>query len=421
MNYFPIKTKPACQLKWAWSTIRLYEGSTSSCHRIEKDFLSVDNFDDFHNTENKINDRKKMLSGEWPGRGCEYCKHIEDAGGTSDRMYQSSIPNQYPLELDKDPTATTINPTIVEVYFDNTCNLSCLYCWDGFSSKIQAENRRFGRFEKDDVVLDNFATKVDKIGTITDKFFDWLAKNHSTLKQFHFLGGEPFYQAQFNRLLKFFENHPSPQLEFTIVSNLTVAHNKFVTQIEKIKNLIATKKIKRLDVMASIDCFGKPQEYVRYGINLKQFKENFEYLASQRWIYLNFNQTHTGLTIKTAPDVIKYMARLRKKYKRPIAHSFGEVVFSHSCLRPGIFGKGFFDKDFDKIYKAMENYDEDWQNQQMLGYMQGLQKKYNNQSRDYKEIKKLGVLLDEIDRRRNLNWRKTFPWLTKLVDESKIK
>ena len=61
-----------------------------------------------------------------------------------------------------------------------------------------------------------------------------------------------------------------------------------------------------------------------------------------------------------------------------------------------------------------------WQNAQMLGYMKGLQSKYNNSERDYNEIKKLGVLLDEIDRRRNLNWKETFPWLITLVDESSM-
>ena len=39
-KYFPIKQSPACQLKWAWSTIRLYEGSTSSCHRVEKEVIN---------------------------------------------------------------------------------------------------------------------------------------------------------------------------------------------------------------------------------------------------------------------------------------------------------------------------------------------------------------------------------------------
>jgi organic radical activating enzyme len=417
---FPIKTSPACQLKWTWSTIRLYEGTTSSCHRTSKCNIDVDNFDTFHNTDAKVKDRQKMLSGEWPGRGCEYCKNIEDVGGKSDRLHHSSIPNLSPIELETDLTATIVTPKIIEVYFDNTCNLQCVYCWDGFSSKIQAENKKFGKFESEGVVLDNYATKVPDINALTDKFFEWLSKHHNGIKQFHFLGGEPFYQRQFDRLLDFFDDHPSPNLEFTIVSNLTVPQERIQSYIQRIKGMIGKKKLRRLDIMASLDCFGPEQEYVRHGVNLQQWKDNFEYLAKQRWVYLNFNQTHTGLTLKTAPELIQWVANLRKEYNRSIAHSFGDVVFSHSCLRPSIFGKGFFDKDFAKIYEAMKDYGSEWQNAQMLGYMKGLQSKYNNSKRDYNEIKKLGVLLDEIDRRRNLNWKETFPWLITLVDESSM-
>ena len=49
-------------------------------------------------------------------------------------------------------------------------------------------------------------------------------------------------------------------------------------------------------------------------------------------------------------------------------------------------------------------------------YMQGIQKQINSKSRDQTKINQLGVFLDEIDRRRNLNWREVFPWLEKEVE-----
>jgi len=146
-KYFPIKTETACQLKWNWSTIRLYTGVTSSCQRASYSNITVDNFDSFHNTREKIDARKLMLNGQWPSGGCGYCQQIEAAGGVSDRMFHTSIPNMYPLELDNNSLAVEVTPTILEVYFDNVCNMSCIYCWDGFSSKIQQENIKFGRFE----------------------------------------------------------------------------------------------------------------------------------------------------------------------------------------------------------------------------------------------------------------------------------
>ena len=56
-KFFPIKTDTACQLKWNWSTIRFYNGLTSSCHRAGFDQIDLSNFDQFHNspTKNHVN------------------------------------------------------------------------------------------------------------------------------------------------------------------------------------------------------------------------------------------------------------------------------------------------------------------------------------------------------------------------------
>jgi hypothetical protein len=173
-KYFPINTATACQLKWTWSSIYLYTGMTNSCHRVENTHLTTDTFKDFHNTPKKIADRKLMLDGQWPQGGCEYCKKIEDAGGSSDRLLHLNIPNLTPPELDVDASATNVTPRIVEVYFDNVCNMSCVYCQDKYSSKIQQENNRFGRFEKNGLVIDNFSSRDPNQTQLTDEFWTWM-------------------------------------------------------------------------------------------------------------------------------------------------------------------------------------------------------------------------------------------------------
>lgn len=413
VKYFPIKTETACQLKWNWSTIRLYTGTTSSCHRVNSDQITVDTFDTFHNTPKKLDDRRLMLNGEWPVGGCEYCQQIEQAGGSSDRLFHLAIPDMYPPELNTDMSATTVTPRIVEMYFDNVCNLSCLYCWDGFSSKIQQENIKYGRFEKHNVVIDNRATKVSDIDALTVKFWQWM-ENHSTdINRLNILGGEPFYQKQFDQCLTFLSTHYNPQLEFSVISNLMVPHDRFINYIDQIYNLVKEKRIKRFDLTASIDCFGKEQEYVRHGLDVMQWKENFEYVASQKWITLNINQTLSGLTIKTVPALLLYINTLRND--REIGHYFSTTVMTHEFLHPDIFGSGFFDSDFTKILEHMP--DKTWQQQEARKYMQGIHKQLNSKSIDNTKIQQLGVFLDEIDRRRNLNWREIFPWLVEEISD----
>lgn len=407
-KFFPIKTATACKLKWAWSTIRLYTGATSSCHRVTPTVVDIDSdIFDFHNTPKQLSDRRIMLEGKWPTGGCEYCKNIEDAGGSSDRMLQLTIPNQVPDELDTDRNAVVVSPKIVEVYLDNVCNMSCLYCWDGFSSKIQQENIRFGDFSDRGVEIKNQAIIAPNRDKLKNKFWEWLDCNYSTLERLNILGGEPFYQQDFLTCMEFLNSHDNPNLEFNVVSNLNIKHDKFKSNIMEIKKLVAARKIKRFDLTVSIDCFGKEQEYVRYGLDLELWKKNFEFLVNEKWIVLNVNQTISGLTIKTMLPLINYI-NLHRGVRR-IGHYFSSVVHTHKFLEPGIFGKDFFKEDFDEILTAM-NSDTDW-NEKYKSYMSGIYLQLNSVDRDQEKINQLGIFLNEIDRRRGLDWKQTFPWL----------
>ena len=73
---FPLADKGvACQLKWTHSTVYLTDGESASCHKAGFGKYEVkDGIMNFHNIQNKLEDRKKMLKGEWPGNGCEHCK-----------------------------------------------------------------------------------------------------------------------------------------------------------------------------------------------------------------------------------------------------------------------------------------------------------------------------------------------------------
>ena len=406
---FPIKTETACQLKWNWSTIRLYNGATSSCHRVDSDLITVDTFDSFHNTPKKLSDRQLMLDGKWPTGGCEYCQKIENSGGTSDRQFHLAIPNMAPPELEFNSTAISVSPRIVEIYFDNVCNMSCLYCWDGFSSKIQQENNKYGRFEKNGIVIDNRAKKVPDIDALTDKFWLWMEEHSTEIHRFNVLGGEPFYQKQLDQCINFLATHYNPKLEFSIISNLMVDSVRFKNYIDQIHQLVKENRIGRFDLTASIDCFGKEQEYVRYGLDIRQWQENFEYLVSQDWITLNINQTLSGLTIKTVPALLQYINNFRPT--REIGQYFSTTVMTHNFLHPEIFGSQYFNSDFEEILSNMPT--DTWQQKEANKYMRGIQSQLNSSTRNQLAIDQLGIFLTEIDRRRDLDWKQTFPWLVK--------
>ena len=405
-KYFPIKTATACKLKWNWSTLYLNGGKTASCHRTGFSDLTPENFFSFHNTPLKISDRNAMLNGQWPDESCGYCRKIEEAGGLSDRMLHLNIPDLLPPELDTDPMAIEISPTILEVFFNNTCNLGCLYCSSTLSSTIATEDKKFGNFEKHGIKIQSIDTHYKDL---LPYFWEWFPKGFQQLKRFHIMGGEPFYQQEFEKLLDMIKKYPNPECELHLVTNLMVSKKRLNTFLSIFKDLLISRKLKRVEISCSIDCLGPEQEYVRWGINLNQWEENFKILIENKWIYLGISQVISPLTIKTMPDLLSKLNIWREQ--RKINQWFSGVTPGPSYLQAEIFGKEEFAEDADKILALMPQNSEE--NKISFDYMQGIFKQILASERNDKEIINLLVYLTEKDRRRNTNWREVFPWLIK--------
>ena len=404
---FPIQTATACPLKWAWSTILLNTGITKSCHRTAETELTSDNFFDFHNTEVKKQDRRDMLEGRWPEKNCLYCKSVEDAGGWSDRMRQLSVPYVVPPELENDNHAVNISPTLLEVYFNNTCNLGCLYCSSSLSSVIASENHVHGDFKQHGVWLKN---KSSHYKDLVPYFWEWFSEKFFTISRLHVLGGEPLYQKEFEKLLDMIDQYPNPDCELNIVTNLAISNERLRYFVAKFKSLLAQRKLKRIDITCSIDCWGPQQEYVRWPLDLSKWEENFQYLLSQKYLYLNINQTISVLTIKTMPALLTKLAEWRKHCK--IGHWFSEVDPGPEYLKPHILGGEIFQEDFLEILSLMPVDTEE--NINAYNYMHGIAKHINLQNLQTEKIRDMITYLNEKDRRRGTNWRPLFPWLIEM-------
>jgi len=402
---FPIKTETACQLKWNWSTVFLTWGTTASCHRTNSHKFDTEVFD-FHNTPEKMHDRSRMLQGLWPEKGCDYCKNIESAGGQSDRLTNLDMSGMHaPPELDIDQTAVNVTPRILEVYFDNTCNLKCLYCGPYFSSLWDAENKKNGTFRDKGLLIYSKFVKDPNIEKNKQKLFHWLEFNRQHLTNFNILGGEPLFQKEFDQCLEFFDRFPAPNIDLQIFTNLNASQDKINSTIHLVKKLIDQKKIRKFTVTASLDCWGKEQEYVRFPLDLEVWKRNFETLLDHDWITLIVGSTITPLTIRTLPDLVHRINGWRSK--RPVYHYFNSVN-SPSYMFIDIFGD-LFAEDFEKTLSMMPQDDPEQLN--TYGYMQGIARQSASNLVNQPEVQKLKTFLDEMDRRRNTDWQKTFPWL----------
>ena len=127
------------------------------------------------------------------------------------------------------------------------------------------------------------------------------------------------------------------------------------------------------------------------------------------WLTVSINQTITSLTINGMPLLIDKINEWRKK--KDIGHYGGKVI-GRNHLNPEHFGPEFWKETFDLILSKMQN--ETYNEQQAVNLIKGEQLRFNNSTGENKEMKEeLFMYLDEIDKRRNTDWRNVFPYLIK--------
>lgn len=407
-----MNNQSVCGLKWAWSTIRLQLGLTDSCHRTAHDVITPDTFHTFHNTPIKIETRKTMLAGQWPNHGCEYCKHIENAGGISDRIVANeTIVDEYlPQELINNRVATHVSPSIIEVYFNNLCNMSCIYCSAEYSTVWEQENIKFN-----DYTDLNFI----KIGSPTytamvTAFFQWLDTNILKIKELHVLGGEPFFQLELEVLLEFLRTHPNPKLNLKIFSNLKIAQPKLIKILAILDSFIVTNTVESVELILSIDCWDKQQEYIRTGLSISQWENNFSFIMKNyQNIIVHIHSTISNLAIPTIVGLIEKLNHYNTfRPTNPAIYS-SDFIVHPKFLSPTIFPAGYFDQNYDAVLDIV-------QDSEAADKVAGYKKTINYLPYKPDLIVELVAYLDKLDVRRNTNWRTVFPWLNQFVIDNNL-
>lgn len=378
-------------------------GATASCHRIEPDIITdPKEYSKFHNTPTKLSHRHKMINGEWPGEGCEYCRDLEAAGGVSDRLEIMNKSEFYPREMYVDNNAIEVTPRILEVYFNNTCNMGCIYCGSQYSSVWEAEERKWGvdnarreRLEELDVFRGNYPR-------LLEAHWEWFKTNGVHLAEYRILGGEPFFQDELEKNIDLIYNYPCPDTILSVFSNLKVPPAKLTRICDKLQSLIDANKLKAVRIICSLDSWGAEQEYIRSGLNLQQWEDNFLTLLHEYEFELEIHGTITNLSMPTLPDLCENIAEWNKT--RKVWHSMC-LVTGQKHMEPGIFPDGYWDEQWDRAIEASAfKATTDW--------LRGAKAKSNQQPYDRDQIRKLQNELDNLDYRRDqTSWRKLFTWL----------
>lgn len=217
--------------------------------------------------------RKNFLNAQWP-KGCIRCKIDEENGIVSKRQQDNQKLELYLNQhnLDQLPILS------VEIAFGNTCNYKCLTChaessslWFKETLDLYGKTIKANHFEKQDFVKD-------------------FIKNCSELKHLDVGGGEPFLSASNvqKEILNFYvTNNKSKEITLHYTTNGSVFPDSEWWQL--------WKNFKHVDIQISIDAVGNRYEYIRFPGNWNNLESNLHKYKSftKKYPNMQLSISHT--------------------------------------------------------------------------------------------------------------------------------
>jgi organic radical activating enzyme len=273
-----------------------------------------------HNTDQKKEDRRKMIAGERPA-GCEYCWKIEDMGrdAVSDRVYKSKI---YPIEALHEarntPPESDVNLLTLEIAFDRTCQFACSYCNPAFSSSWVRDIKHNGPYRN--LVSDgrNHFThthdssqlyKITETNPYVDAFFAWWETDlHRTLQELRITGGEPLMSAHTWRLIDWFrDNRGKSSTRLAINSNLG-------SEVD-VDRLLESVSGMAIDLYTSNEAIDTQAEYIRDGLVWHDWANNVQRLLdSGQFRGIHVMCTVNALCLSTLDQLLECIMNWKIKY-----------------------------------------------------------------------------------------------------------
>jgi MoaA/NifB/PqqE/SkfB family radical SAM enzyme len=324
--------------------------------------------------------RLKMLRGEKPDN-CKNCYYQESKNGNSKRL--DSI-KQYGLDVETNLDGSVDYPPIeVDVRVGNICNLKCVHCYTGTSSK----------WYEDKLLLDKYPNTVkfpldNKWIDSDSQVWKYLKENIKYIKKINFLGGEPFASKQHNKFIDWCVENNYTDFELHYVTNGTLISPTYIDKLKKFD----------LSLMISLDDFGERSEFLRFPGKWSTIYENAKYLSENNVSRCMFNWTCYNLNIIRLKKLVEY-----------VNIEFPNIEFKYSdyVTRPPHMSAQNLPRGFkEKVAKELKGLKSA---QFYVDFMMD-----NDLWSEQKQV--LLDYLNDLDNARNTNWRKILPEIAELYD-----
>jgi hypothetical protein len=252
------------------------------------------------NSEHMRGVRRRMLTGETLPE-CDVC----NSKLLNTDVYRSYFWHLFQHKYDEamastDTTGyTTMKPVSWDYRFSNLCNFKCRTCGDMLSSSWESEQRQHNMINwhnpKNNWMRPEVRQKISAFqdSQIESEFAQ--AVEQHRVEEVYWVGGEPLmYEQHWRYMKRIVELGDGPRVYARYNTNLSRTQYK---GIDLYQDILAN--IRDWQICASLDGTGAVGEYIRTGLDYKQFKQNFaQGVAIQknsRQMRLDFTLTLPGM------------------------------------------------------------------------------------------------------------------------------
>jgi MoaA/NifB/PqqE/SkfB family radical SAM enzyme len=209
--------------------------------------------------------RKDFLEGKWP-ENCKRCKYVESLEGVSKRQDENGFWfDQYKDLIDKTAADGSVpyDPPHIDVRTGMICNLKCIHCGTGASSKWQEDKLLLDKYPN----TENYDINNKWIEQ-EHEFWNHLRSTWHETKRYNFLGGESFANKRHNEFLKdLSETNHAAGINLAYVTNGTLINEARLDQLSKFKTVV---------LRLSVDALGRAGEYFRFPIKWETFTKQLK-------------------------------------------------------------------------------------------------------------------------------------------------
>lgn len=411
-----------CVLKWHHLEMHLSSAQSHSCFHCPQRHINLE--EDFHNTKQKMRQRKTMLEGGRPVE-CFYCWNVEDSGSISPRIALTPIYT----EMQPDIIETTarmqwdepVYPKYLEMSFSNKCQMKCSYCSTQNSSSLHEEIKKFGEYplihpeNNSQYVSHGRENLWPENSEMYDKFWKWIREAVMHLRVIRITGGEPLLSEHTFKLAKFIRNHPNGEnIAFHVNSNLSVS-------TRRIDRIIKTMfEMKSPKIYASVDTLGEQAEWIRHGLNWKTFEINLVQILNAH-IPVGLMVTFNLLSIPKFKEFLEYVLELKRlgdvKLDTPYMTNpkhLSALILDDNMMNMLKDAEKFMEQNTDDGDNLKFNSGELQKFKTVVKWVEKnrfVEEDLNTHRKDFK------LFVDEHDKRRNVSWHDAFPELQYFYDE----